>query len=250
MRSKRNIRHPSLEDIEDFDPLHDLEKTKLNLKKYIVDENRNDQNLLHELEENLGDSGWSGQEDFLDPEPVKEESVHEDLKDSPEKLKFAKVIKLLIIDALKVDIKDAKEVAAAAVSEVDPYEVLLNWKSEKPTTRRKRSVSKSKDKLHKEAIILRNILKEIGDLQALEASNQEIPNKVSQQLEGTSKGSEDVQSMVAPSLEPSLVEGRLLEAVTTLLSRSAVDHMVNSKSGMPTIAQVRTPDKDRTGQDS
>ena len=224
-RSKRSVEEP--EDSYNFDPLKDLENSKQNLKRYIFDENKNDINLLHDLEEKLkSEEGFQANEDyFLSPDPVKESpssdsrdeglvypsSENATVKESPEGEQLAKVLKQIVLEAEKVHIADAKKIAQRAVTE------LVNT-GEKKLRRRKRSIPN----LHKvESDALSHILKEVYELQGLIKTNNEHSSEDKSGLTyhiQTEKKELD--------LEGASIESSLLDQVTTLLSRSAVDQML------------------------
>ena len=224
-RSKRSVEEP--EDSYNFDPLKDLENSKQNLKRYIFDENKNDINLLHDLEEKLkSEEGFQANEDyFLSPDPVKESpssdnqdeglvypsSENATVKESPEGEQLAKVLKQIVLEAEKVHIADAKKIAQRAVAE------LVNA-GEKKLRRRKRSIPN----LHKvESDALSHILKEVYELQGLIKANNEHSSEDKSGLTyhiQTEKKELD--------LEGASIESSLLDQVTTLLSRSAVDQML------------------------
>ena len=219
-RSKRSVEE--LEDLYDFDPLKDLENSKQNLKRYIFDENKNDINLLHDLEEKLktGEGFQPNEDYFLSSDPVKEspsspsESLKETIKESPEGDQLAKVLKSIILEAEKVNIEDAKKIAQRAVTE------LVNA-GEKKLRRRKRSIPKNSN-LHKvESKALSHILKEVYELQDLIKTNNEHSSEDgsgSRYHIETEKKEEDT--------EGASIESSLLDHVTTLLSRSAVEQML------------------------
>ena len=247
MRRKRNV--DQVNDLNSFDPIQDLERSKTNLKRFIIDENQNDLNLLHELEEELDFSRPDKRkESFLSSDRVKGEdkvvsSEREDTKTSPERLKLAKVIKLLIIDSLKVGLDDAKEIAAAAVDEVDPSEVLLSWENEKHF-RRKRSVTDRSEKRKLQSKILSHILQEIEYLKSLSRSDEVTSNYASPEnkwykIETDPGAVESVQASAKPTLDPEdLMESSLVDEVTSLLSQSAVDDFLGVARPDPSLTQV------------
>ena len=224
-RSKRNVEEPM--DLYDFDPLKDLENSKQNLKRYIFDENKNDINLLHDLEEKLKtEEDFQPNEDYLlSPDPVKEspsspsENVKHTVKESPEGDQLAKVLKLLVLEAEKVNITDAKKIAQRAVTEPGA----------KKLRRRKRSIPKNLN-LHKvESDALSHILKEVSELEELIKTNNEHSSEDKSGLRyhiQTEKKETDS--------EGASIESSLLDHVTTLLSRSAVDQMLGGSAARST----------------
>ena len=227
-RSKRNVEEPM--DLYDFDPLKDLENSKQNLKRYIFDENKNDINLLHDLEEKLKtEEDFQPNEDYLlSPDPVKEspssrsENVKHTVKESPEGDQLAKVLKLIVLEAEKVNITDAKKIAQRAMTELDKA-------GAKKLRRRKRSIPKNLN-LHKiESDALSHILKEVSELQELIKTNNEHSSEDKSGLRyhiQTEKKETDS--------EGASIESSLLDHVTTLLSRSAVDQMLGGSAARST----------------
>ena len=215
--------------------MKDLEDSKLNLKKYIFDENKNDINLLRDLEEKLKTEGEGFQADddyLLTPQPVKEDPNSSSDKSkvvvqkSPEGDQLAKVVKLLVLEAEKVNIKDAKKIAQTALAEVETDDVTKH-------SRKKRSISK-KANLHKvESDALSHILKEVYELQELIKTNHAHSTEDqsgSKYHIKTAKKDKDGES--------TSIESSLLDHVTTLLSRSAVDHLLGEEARSTPLNKV------------
>ena len=177
---------------------------------------------LRDLEEKLktGEGFQPNEDYFLSSDPVKEspsspsESLKETIKESPEGDQLARVLKSIILEAEKVNIEDAKKIAQRAVTE------LVNA-GEKKLRRRKRSIPKNSN-LHKvESKALSHILKEVYELQDLIKTNHE------HSLEDESGSRYHIETKKKEKdTEGASIESSLLDQVTNLLSRSAVDQML------------------------
>ena len=138
------------------DPIHDLEMTKFNLKKFIYDENKNDINLLHNLEEKL------------------KNKKKEKLDISLLKVKLFNVVQLLLIDAHKAGIKRPEAIFIKAIKTAE---------IEASHPRKRRSVNVA-DNIHKvdgkvkrskleiEQRVLAQIFRELDDLKMFSAAKK------------------------------------------------------------------------------
>ena len=236
-RRKRNIEVSKAND----DPIRDLEMSKFNLKKFIYDENKNDINLLHDLEQKIN------------------HEKREKSKVSFLEVKLFKVVQLLLIDAKKAGIKDPQDLFMKAIKTKN-----VGTSSQ---IRRRRSINEQEiinkipyfsknnnkkiSKLELEQQVLTQIFRELDDLEVLSATNQ---NSLQRQDDGSDKPTtstlnkgkhnalqsnfiilitgnvdkklNDVQNLIPLA---TAIKDSLLNDVTTLLAKEAVKKIMNDQ---------------------
>ena len=231
-------------DVLELDPIKDLETSKLNLKKFIFDENKNDLTLLHNLEDKLKHSDGINADDnyFLSSYPVKENPrAEETIEMTNAKEELSQLIRILVVESMKIGMRGAKEVVTKAVSRVDEFEVFRAMKSQSHR-RRKRSAMDQAAKHQLESNTLEHILQEVKELQSLlSAEKEEEPGtswyKVRTRSSKEGGSEEQVVAGVKGAPGGEGLKRSLMDGVTTLLSRSAVARMVGDP-GKTSITQV------------
>ena len=155
--------------------------------------------------------------------------------------KTIQLIRILVVDSIKIGMRDAKEVVTKAVSDVDEFEVFRAMKSQSHR-RRKRSAMDKAAKHQLESSTLEHILQEVHELQRLlSAEKEEQPGtswyKVRTKASKEGGSEEQVVAGVKSAPGGEGLKRSLLDGVTTLLSRSAVARMVGD-TGKTSITQV------------